>query len=489
MHAENAPDIPVASTMPVYAAIDIGSNTIHVVVARCTHHDLTIVADELELVRIGESVTSTGAISPQKLAATLVTLQKYKALALQHGAQAILVVATEAIRRASNHADTLAVIQRETGLTVHLISGYVEATLTFWGATYEAQKDAYMPPFVGVMDLGGGSTELVMALRGQIAWSTSLPIGSGWLNDRYLPSSPPTQNEVSVARTFLQTYIDGQQIPYPPPVLIATGGSANSLLYLARRAFGLHPETKRFTHNDLLRCEGLLTTLSAEEVARRYGQPEARARILPAGLLIIQTVMERFHLAEMHVSPHGIREGMLLAYARYQEQWLERVAALTETVGDHTKAIAAYSTPFVKTARHNILERTHKLLSWREAVLKHDDVESVHKMRVATRRLRAALDAYEAICEPVSFKKAYRRVIKIADILGAARDMDVLILDVQSCDEQGASDMQAGTTWLVEHLKVYRQQRQRKLESFFKKFDERAFLHALEACLPDGEKA
>ncbi len=87
---------------PVHAAIDIGSNTIHLVVARSKPDDLDILADELELVRIGESVTATGKISQQKLRATINVLCRYKSLAEQHGADKILVVATEAIRQASN---------------------------------------------------------------------------------------------------------------------------------------------------------------------------------------------------------------------------------------------------------------------------------------------------------------------------------------------------------------------------------------------------
>src|SRR6266568_5128414 len=87
---------------PMRAAIDIGSNTIHIVVARCMPDDLDIVADQLELVRIGESVTATGAISAEKRYAALAVLCKYKQLAEQHEAEEILVIATEAIRQASN---------------------------------------------------------------------------------------------------------------------------------------------------------------------------------------------------------------------------------------------------------------------------------------------------------------------------------------------------------------------------------------------------
>jgi len=103
---------------PIRAAIDIGSNTIRLVVARSASSDLDIVVSKEELVRIGESVTATGAISQEKAEAAIALLNQYKALADKHSADPIFVVATEAIRQASNSAAFLERVQRETGITV-----------------------------------------------------------------------------------------------------------------------------------------------------------------------------------------------------------------------------------------------------------------------------------------------------------------------------------------------------------------------------------
>ena len=478
---------------PTRAAIDIGSNTIHIVVARCTADDLDIVADEVEMPRIGESVTATGEISPEKRDDAITVLHKYKSLAEQHGACPILVVATEAIRQAKNSTEFLDDVQRGTGLKVQIIDGSVEAVLTFYGATYEFYKETKPSVQVGVMDLGGGSMELVMAKNRQISWHTSIPIGSGWLHDRYLPSNPPTYDEWTVARAFLSTYFQGMHLRRTSPVLIITGGSANSLLYLARGAFGLDPGEPRLTHDDLVRCEGLLSALSAEEVAQRYGQPLKRARVLPAGVLIIRMVMEQLGLDEIRVSPHGIREGALLAYTRYGEQWLQRVeeeAKVTApkrgngSVGTSTQE-GPHEETFVQAGRRMLRERMHKLLEWRNDVLKQDDIEAVHKMRVASRRLRATLDAFESVSEPKPFKKVYRHIKQVADILGKARDTDVMIQNLQQQREQLPSEEQAGMQWLIDRLCDYRQQNQQALEAFFeKKFDEDLLQQEIGACLP-----
>jgi exopolyphosphatase/pppGpp-phosphohydrolase len=473
----DTPGTPDTQQAPVRAAIDIGSNTIHVVVAHCAADDLAIVADEVEMVRIGESVTATGAISPEKRDAAIATLQQYKALAEQHSASPVLVVATEAIRKASNSAEFISDVNKATGLEVQLIEGMVEATLTFYGATYEALKEPNAPAVMGVMDLGGGSTEIITARNKQITWRTSFPVGSGWLHDRYLPSNPPKPDEIEVAQTFLHTYLQGVHPDNDPPALIVTGGSANSLLLLAEA---------RLTEQDLARCADLLQTMPAEEVAQRYQQSGGRAVILPAGLLIIQAVMQRWQLQEIRVSPHGIREGVLLAYARYGERWLQRVQEVAQ--GNDAKKEKKAETSFVETGHDAIMERAHKLLSLRDDVLKHDDIEAVHKMRVATRRLRAVLDAYESICEPKQFKKVYRRVKKMADVLGNARDTDVMMEGLQKRRQQVASTEQPGIDWLLNRLGAYRRQQQKVLEAYFRHVDEDTFLQQVKKCFQEKEE-
>ena len=469
---------------PVHAAIDIGSNTIHLVVARCKPDDLDILADELELVRIGESVTATGKISQQKLRATINVLCRYKSLAEQHGADKILVVATEAIRQASNSSTFLENVQRKTGLKIHLISGTVEATLTFYGATYEEQKQPGTPALLGVMDLGGGSTELVTSKNMRISWRTSIPIGSGWLHDRYLKSDPPALDELSVAHAFLQRYIRRMPIKFQPPRLIVTGGSANSLLLLAQQAFRLGSATQHLTRDDLLRCEGLLTALTAEEIAQRYGQPIARARILPAGALIIREMMSRLQLTEIAISPHGIREGALLAYARYGKNWLEQVSEIAAH-GTQSENIVSEET-FAEAGQRMLRDRVKKMLELRDEVLVNEDIEAIHKMRVASRRLRATLDAFEPCCKPKQFKRAYRQVKAMADILGTARDTDVMLDGLRIQSEHVPAEERAGMQWLISRLSEYRQQRQQELEAYFEKLDEAALRQQVESCIQKG---
>lgn len=496
----------------IRAAIDIGSNTIHIVVAQSAPDDLAILADEVDLVRIGESVNATSGISTQKLDQAVATIQRYKTLASQLGAESILVVATEAIRQANNGNTFLEQIRQKTGLAVDLISGDVEAVLTFFGATYETLKKADPDMPLAVMDLGGGSTELITAFGSHITWLASLPIGSGALHDRTMPSDPPDSGELDTARAFLRGSLQDIEAQQEIPTLIATGGSANSLLFLAHRADFLDADNHHLTVDALQQCEALLTSTPAEEVAERYGQPVERTRILPAGCLIIQEMMARFQLTEIHISPHGIREGVLLARARYGEQWLECVQAEarnmnlngsefseTTSIPDNATPLnetttsqdsgnfdtGVYNEPFADYGQKILHERLNKLLDWRDEVIKNEDSEAVHRMRVASRRLRAILDAYESCCQPRKFKNIYREVKRIADLLGAARDIDVMLQKMQDHYQTVPCEEQAGVAWLIKRLQSYRQQKQRALERYFARSNEKTLRKRIESCLSE----
>lgn len=476
----------------IQAAIDIGSNTIHIVIARCSPTSLEILYDDQEMVRIGESVTTNGEISAQKFDETISLLSRYKTLTAQYTSSPPLIIATEAIRKARNNQQFLAAIHSSTNLDVHIIDGTAEALLTFYGATYELYQAPSPPSQIAVLDLGGGSMELVIAKDQQVSWHTSVPLGSGWLHDRYMQSDPPSAEDLEVAHTFLDTYIAGLHLKQPFPSLIATGGSANSLLLLAQRALNLPEHQAHLSYEQLVRCESLLSTLSAEEISQRYAQPLKRARILPAGALIIHALMVNLLLGEIRVSTHGIREGALLAYARYGDQWLDRLRDGTQTssqeIDSDNASQDAQRETFTQSGARLLLDRTHKMLEWRSDVLEHKDIEAVHKMRVASRRLRALLDAYEAACDPKKFKKVYRQVKEIADTLGNARDTDVMVANLQQQLAQAPDESQPALQWLIDRLSTYRQAHQRKLETFLQVIDEEVFVQQMLSCLREGEK-
>jgi exopolyphosphatase/pppGpp-phosphohydrolase len=313
----------------VRTVIDIGSNTVEVLVARCLPGDLETIEHKSTMARLGESVNESGEISRDKLDAALDAVRKYQDFAKKHGAEQILALATEAMREARNGQDFIEAAKRETDIEVQLISGFAEAVLDYYGATYRARTSSN----AGVLDVGGGSTEIVTAKNGHITWLTSVPIGSGAIHDRYLRSDPPTYEEIEAARSYLTKHLQMIRIDESPPALIVTGSSASALLKLAQHAFKLDRQSHRMTHEDLFLCEGLLCALPAEEIAQRFEQSPERARVLAAGALIMQVAMQILHINEIQVNSHGVREGALLTYTRYGERWLEEVNDIASQKG------------------------------------------------------------------------------------------------------------------------------------------------------------
>lgn len=317
------------------AAIDVGSNTIHLVVARAAveGHDLETLADETELVRLGADLAATGHIGAERLARALavVAVQRSRAEAL--GARTILGMATEGVRAAANSADVLARMDTETGVTLHLVSGEQEAALTFWGATSGA-RDPDLPR--GVVDLGGGSMEVVVGQATHILWRVSLPVGSGALHVAYVTSDPPTAADLDRVR---RSATDALRAVAPPPAvteIIACGGSATSLALLATRALDVSSTTAAgglpgavgvLARDTLEALVALLSALPSAEITARYGVALARAPLLAPGALALLAALDRLRADEMLVSRRGIREGAIVAYLRQGDGWLAAAAA------------------------------------------------------------------------------------------------------------------------------------------------------------------
>ncbi|GHO43276.1 CHAD domain-containing protein [Ktedonospora formicarum] len=475
---------------PTWAAIDIGSNTLQLVIARCQADDLDILIDAEDVVRLGQDVNAHGEITPAKRGEVVDILKRYRSQVSEHHAEAVFVVATEAVRKASNAPEFLDAVERAIGAKVQVVAGEIEALLTFFGASYEYLREQHTSPALAVMDLGGGSTELVTATGEQVNWLTSLPIGSGWLHDRYTRSDPPTEEERELSSIFLKTYLKGVRIKGKPKTLIATGGSAKTLMSLARASLGLDAQASCLSYMDVVRCDGILEALCADEITQRYGISEKRAGLLPSGVQIIKMLMLRLQMCELWISTHGIREGLLLAYARYGERWLEVLETQVQSLGRKRTRVSVgaemLTETFMDTGRRLLSEGANRMSEWRDEVLKNEDIEAVHKMRVASRRLRAILDSYEGICDPKLFKKVYRLTKEMADMLGKARDTDVMILNLNATLEEVVSEQKAGIAWLLERLHVYRVEHQATLERYLNAFDERKFQHLIDTCIPKG---
>lgn len=283
-----------------FGCIDIGSNTTRLLVADCDGGRLQVVRQERSFTWIGNELLERGALSEAKIAEIVAVVVTQVASAHRDQVCEIRAVATEAIRRAANGAELVRAITAATGLAIDVLSGEQEARLAFIGAA--AMLEETVDGELGVVDVGGGSSELVVGRPpSQIGWWASVGLGSAALTHIHLHHDPPRAAEIAAARADIVRALAPLIVP-TPAVAVAVGGSATCLALLAGAV--LDPDSLR----DAL---GLLASEPAAEVALRHAIDPRRARLLPAGLLVLAAVAEGFGTA-LRIGRGGIREGVLL---------------------------------------------------------------------------------------------------------------------------------------------------------------------------------
>lgn len=288
----------------VLAAIDIGSNTIKMTVARVERGHVDEFDWQSETVRLGQEIDRTGRLADDRIDAALGTLRRFTGIARGHGASRIIGVATEATRIAANGRDFLDVVERENGIELATISGEREAELTFLGLDGVIDLDGRLV----VADIGGGSTEVILADGGAVTWSRSFPLGSGRLTDRFLHSDPPLAEQIVVCRrAALETMAD---VPFfsEPSRLVVVGGTGE---YLAR----LIPDGRDATIDVVDQVLNRLATIASNDLAAELTVAQSRARVLPAGIAVARAIAERARPVYLESAKSGIRRGLLLAAA------------------------------------------------------------------------------------------------------------------------------------------------------------------------------
>jgi exopolyphosphatase / guanosine-5'-triphosphate,3'-diphosphate pyrophosphatase len=283
------------------ACIDIGSNTTRLLVADCASGSLNaIVHEERAFTYLAWARLADGSIAPSKLKEVARVVAQQRQKAQQLGAREVRAVATAAIRRAPNGAELVEAVRATCAQEVEILTGEEEARLAFVGAA--GTFDHVPAGELGVVDVGGGSSELVVgSVPDRVSWSASFPLGSGDLARRYLLSDPPQPAELAQARSEVQETLSRLDVPRPVEAA-AVGGGAASLARLAGRVL----DSAAFT-----RALAALAAAPGLQVARQFELEADRVRLLPAGLLILQAASERFG-APLVVAGGGLREGVLL---------------------------------------------------------------------------------------------------------------------------------------------------------------------------------
>ena len=324
--------------MPTFAAIDIGSNSCRLKIARVQSHQLKTLADDREVTRIGASVFESGLISPEAMAATLRALKRFQRAVQSHGVDRIRVVATSALRDARNGAAFQAWVKAETGWNMEIISGLEEGRLIHLGVMGGEQGAGGR---VLLLDLGGGSCELTLSEHKRIKETISLPLGAVRLTEQFLTTADPApadglaRMKQLIARELRRAHRKIQ--PGRAPLVIATSGTAAALAAATAatakngKTSGkktARPSSKSGSKFAAVQNRAALAgaiaptkavrKLSAKLAKMSLPQREAvpgigprRAEIIVAGAQVYAEILESFDLSGFRYSPLGLRDGIL----------------------------------------------------------------------------------------------------------------------------------------------------------------------------------
>ena len=304
--------------MPVLAAIDIGSNSVRLKIARLTRRRLKTIHEDREVTRLGESVFKTGLLAPDAMARTVKVLRRFHKSIQEHGATVVRAVATSALRDARNSQSFIEWVQSSTGWRLETISGLEEARLIHLGIL--ANMRGLRSPML-LMDLGGGSCELTVSQQGHIRSTVSLPLGAVRLTQEFLRHDPPKKNELSSMRRMIAERLAraGSRIArIGVRTVIATSGTAAALDAIHRAKAGRGRKAEPVPRKSVVKLAENLAKRNHQQRASIPGLGTKRAEIIVAGAAVYAEVMERCGLNSFLYSPLGLRDGLLAQMAAEQ---------------------------------------------------------------------------------------------------------------------------------------------------------------------------
>jgi exopolyphosphatase/guanosine-5'-triphosphate,3'-diphosphate pyrophosphatase len=317
--------VDVTTEANAVAAIDCGTNSIRLLIADRVDHRLRDIHREMRIVRLGEGVDATGRFAAEALARTEAALADYAVLLREHGVRKLRMVATSATRDAENRDEFFAMTAGVLGEVVpgaiaEVITGSQEAELSFNGAVGEL--DTAAAPFV-VVDLGGGSTEVVLGDARGVQASYSADIGCVRMTERCLHSDPPTAAEVAEARDVVRDRLSEALRVVPveqAKTWVGVAGTFTTIAALARGMDTYDPEAihlSRIGFGGMLAvCDQLIGMTRAQRAA--LGPMHAgRVDVIGGGAIVVQelaaAMSERAGIDELVVSEHDILDGIALS--------------------------------------------------------------------------------------------------------------------------------------------------------------------------------
>lgn len=300
----------------IRASIDIGTNSVLLLVAAVSENGLNVLNEKQEIPRLGKGVDQDRNLHPDSRKRVIEVLKRYRDFLLNNYPETVqdtVITATSAVRDSANRDEFLDQIKGETGWNVKLLTGDDEAKTTYAGAVtvLENRKGEFT-----VIDIGGGSTEVAIGSGDTYKNGISMDMGSVRFSERYLKHNPPLKHELKAARDAVSDLLEKNLLDLEGSSLIGVAGTVTSIAailldletYDAQRVNDFH--LKREKISNFIKE---FSEIGSEEIEKKYGRYlKGRGDVITGGLLILDEFMKCYNYSELTVSTGGIRHGILL---------------------------------------------------------------------------------------------------------------------------------------------------------------------------------
>jgi exopolyphosphatase / guanosine-5'-triphosphate,3'-diphosphate pyrophosphatase len=294
------------------ATLDVGTNTVLMLIAeRDAAGAVRTIAELSRITRLGRGVDSSGQLDHESAAQTLAAITEFAQRARALGAEKIVGVATAALRDAKDGADFIAQVKARAGVDLEIITGETEAQLCYLAVVRGLALDPAAKLLI--VDIGGGSTELIRAEQRRKLDLVSLQIGSVRLTERFVHCDPPTAREAAELRLAVDGALQHLGWEFTPDVMVGIAGTVTTVCAVA---LGLTSYDPKIVHGHRLSNADVMATIRKlavplAERKRLPGLEAGRADVIFAGAAILERIMDHFHMTEVVVSDQGVRWGLL----------------------------------------------------------------------------------------------------------------------------------------------------------------------------------
>lgn len=298
-----------------YASIDIGTNTVLLMMAEVTDR-IEEISDTAIITRLGEGLKRTGVLSKQAMERTLNALRRYRSMIDECSVDEILCAGTAALREAENRDDFLELVKNEVSLSIDVISEHDEAYYTYLSVRH-GMSDSIDE--MAIIDIGGGSTEVIHGTREHFIDFVSLPIGSVKLTEMFIKHDPPSEQEVKAVRDHITSNL---KLPFKKPLKTVVG-TAGTITTLGSIGIGLSVWDKKQIHQMVMNRARIkeiahqLLAMKKDERASVPGIEKGREDIIPQGIILLHEIMKFLEAEELIIDANGVRHGMLCKKMAY----------------------------------------------------------------------------------------------------------------------------------------------------------------------------